>query len=513
MIDPREALNVRHGFWKGITGQNLGATFEQKKETRRSQVPLVVDYNSLFGSDFVRCIDDIRRYIPSSLQNISLKGPPILDKMAGSVTPIDRPSPEVEILDSAADAYSFRRHLNPPADKTLAQLQEWLVSVSSVATVAYWNDRWQSRFDEASNAEGQLIVQSLFWQSLRRLESISSDKDMTDNMRDAYIVLDIADGNRESVDRSDAQHASALFSNDVFSKFADANARLSHLVQDCPRASALQESIYTKQSVLFYELFTNEEFCRYVEDVMLVDTYRTQDILSQFDKSKAKQCLDLSTRAELFDKKTIVRLRLTDWQVRELFVPVANLENILTKWQLYVYHQRRQKFSDDEPGKPPALDLSMVEAVTSDALNAPGETENEGNLTGLFFDFEAYLGELTKTAATTANMTLPISSPTKRHQTGVSTPSTHKGGKPLQKRRPLQDRRPMPEVAPILSGPVPTPAKMTLFSGKKYTKRACSQNDERGPKVLKLGDWTREDFAEQLKSSREEMKTQLMEED
>ncbi|KAI1748333.1 hypothetical protein F4782DRAFT_534559 [Xylaria castorea] len=97
IIDSREALDVRHSFREGPTSQNLGEVFEHKKDVRQAEVPLLVDYNRLFGSDFVRCIVDIRRYIPSLLQDISLKGSP-----ADRATPADSATPEVDIPDSPA---------------------------------------------------------------------------------------------------------------------------------------------------------------------------------------------------------------------------------------------------------------------------------------------------------------------------------------------------------------------------------------------------------------------------
>ncbi|KAI1181896.1 hypothetical protein F5B17DRAFT_423012, partial [Nemania serpens] len=48
MLEPRELLHVRHGFWSGINHGNLHHVF-QTEEPRRSEVAFLADYSLLFG--------------------------------------------------------------------------------------------------------------------------------------------------------------------------------------------------------------------------------------------------------------------------------------------------------------------------------------------------------------------------------------------------------------------------------------------------------------------------------
>lgn len=66
-----DEIDVREGFWKGITKNDVDAIFQLPK-TRYSEVPLVADYTRLFGPDFVSARKDIRPFLPPWAEELHL---------------------------------------------------------------------------------------------------------------------------------------------------------------------------------------------------------------------------------------------------------------------------------------------------------------------------------------------------------------------------------------------------------------------------------------------------------
>lgn len=76
MLQPRTTLNVQDGgFWDGIKLGNLYEAFSLA-EPREATVPMYADYNRLFGADFMNCRKDMRPYLPSWAENLSLREKP-----------------------------------------------------------------------------------------------------------------------------------------------------------------------------------------------------------------------------------------------------------------------------------------------------------------------------------------------------------------------------------------------------------------------------------------------------
>lgn len=59
-----EEVQVRDGFWKGLTRDDIALIF-QPNDPRPSELPLAADYDALFGSDFVSARENIRPFLPA----------------------------------------------------------------------------------------------------------------------------------------------------------------------------------------------------------------------------------------------------------------------------------------------------------------------------------------------------------------------------------------------------------------------------------------------------------------
>lgn len=66
VLQNRQALHVRDGFWEGVDSNNLHTIFATEViEVRRKEAGLLLDYDSIFGRNFVACRKDIRPFVHS----------------------------------------------------------------------------------------------------------------------------------------------------------------------------------------------------------------------------------------------------------------------------------------------------------------------------------------------------------------------------------------------------------------------------------------------------------------
>jgi hypothetical protein len=87
MMAPRWALDVTEGFWKGINAGNVEDVF-RRPPRRNPDVELAVDYERVFGADFLRCRQSMPEFLPQWAQHLTLSGEPELDDLgeAGDCT-------------------------------------------------------------------------------------------------------------------------------------------------------------------------------------------------------------------------------------------------------------------------------------------------------------------------------------------------------------------------------------------------------------------------------------------
>lgn len=108
MSEARETLNVREGYWKGITCENVGSIFVPEDAPRVAQVDLLLDYNRLFGKEFPRFRQDIRPCLPNTpwAQSIKLLREPSDDEDNDDGMAVEDQRPENPVLRETASSGS-----------------------------------------------------------------------------------------------------------------------------------------------------------------------------------------------------------------------------------------------------------------------------------------------------------------------------------------------------------------------------------------------------------------------
>ncbi|KAI4599625.1 hypothetical protein KJ359_001722 [Pestalotiopsis sp. 9143b] len=152
MLDqPREELDAQDGFWKGLNKTNL------------EHITVVGLETELFEQQST-------------------------DSDGG--TPAPTPAPELLNHDTCS---AFQKHLQSPCTKTQAELHGWLANKLSGESriIGGWVKYWVYRIDKAAHYEEQLIVQSLFQQSLNVLYRLYDATDVSETTADIYILSDM----------------------------------------------------------------------------------------------------------------------------------------------------------------------------------------------------------------------------------------------------------------------------------------------------------------------------------
>jgi hypothetical protein len=212
LTQERDSLHVQHGFWRGITAENLLEVFAPQDE-RVAEVELLVDYTQLFGGAFVQARNDIRTFLPAWAQDrihleedtnqsdarsglhdsrdiagrVRANGTPRLStRLRGhmqGVTGVSSTSgddtvaatsnivvkPEVPQEDILALGDCLAVDTLVPAPATQKDNEHWLLeklSHSPSGPLQNWCQHWVRRMDEVHSYQEQVITQSLFLQSV-----------------------------------------------------------------------------------------------------------------------------------------------------------------------------------------------------------------------------------------------------------------------------------------------------------------------------------------------------------
>ncbi|KAK7735965.1 hypothetical protein SLS63_003483 [Diaporthe eres] len=80
MMAPQWALDVTEGFWKGINAGNVEDMF-RRPPRRNPEGELAVDYDRVFGADFLRCRQNMPEFLPQWAQHLILSGEPDLSDL------------------------------------------------------------------------------------------------------------------------------------------------------------------------------------------------------------------------------------------------------------------------------------------------------------------------------------------------------------------------------------------------------------------------------------------------
>lgn len=368
MMQNPETLDVQEGYWKGLNTTNLNAAF-RPSVARTAAVSLLADYSALFGPNFLRCRQDIRPFLPPKYaQRLTLTGPP---------SPIEEGTPP-SVPSEAQLVEALRKPLETM--KRAEGLQEWLLTKlahegDDDEVLQAWCDHWASRIGSAEHYQQQLLLSSLFMQSLRRLEGLSG-RVFTDVVTtEAYMLLDIADGEltpqcrclKEGSPPDEPDLVEALKDlalSPVYTSYASARERLVSLIGTAQPADKVFKQIHTHDIRFHHRLLQHSSLHHHWKDVIVLDRLRLLDVIQCFDDSKSRRVVKVAAEGVsisaasgrpdyLLEDQSVKDLKLTNWQLRLLMVPDAEPSRILTREQLALF---RHEALDDMY----LLDLSRV---------------------------------------------------------------------------------------------------------------------------------------------------------
>lgn len=364
MLQDRDTLEVREGFWKGITAKNFHTCFITEKN-RPKNLPLLAPYTQLFKC-FAAARTNMRPDLPT---NLTFR----LDQ-----TPMDL-GDIGNINGNGTPARTLRGHLYPdPKAKPQDELEKWLIdnlasSRLPVTVATQWCRDWATRISQAENYEVQSIRRSLFEQSLRRLESIATARDAVGvatgvgtHVVEAYLLLDKGDLELKQPAELEDPYGKRTVNDKIqsYQSYKETAAQLCRAVQS-QHARDLVARIATQQGQYFFSILKRPDLHSLWNEVILLDTGRIQAILQRHDEAQQRREM-MELHENLLRDDKIKSLQLTAWQIRNLALP-CELSQVLTKDQLQVV--------DPEPGPSGMefIDVSKVLPVTPRRDPRPGE--------------------------------------------------------------------------------------------------------------------------------------------
>ncbi|RWA10339.1 hypothetical protein EKO27_g4766 [Xylaria grammica] len=502
MIRPRNTLAVKHGFWEGISTDNIYDVFAAE-EPRAPQFRFLADYTVLF-SQFEACQSDIRPFVQDWARKISLEAPRQSPALVGNSHAAE-PSTEADTIsghppDSNAsggcDMSSDQDLAGGERDKTGAaepthaldslrmqltsysegcDLQQWLfdklLENKDGEVLSYWCYYWQGRIDAVKNLQDQLITRSLFEQSLQRLKSLYSDA----SVAEAYMLLDKADEALAVPITDTREFLQSIQAIESCHKWLEARADLRALVgTGTSHIKDIEKRLAAHQACFLYDLMRLSPFHDHWSNVMAFDTKRIRVAVEDARRpvpQKDQQWWRDSTHL-LFNEETIRMLKLTNWQLVMLF---SGSCDPLTAVQARVF---RQKFVPEAQQDAADFSIFTPKSVVPDRISNDAIHSQHGSLYKLFGQVEEF--------------GLPTPVP--------STPTELEGSS-----RTLS--RISREPSPPPKRPR-TPFKKNVFAGRVHVpaKRAYSP-DQPADKSLKL--LTKADLLEELAAARAYCEPQL----
>lgn len=396
ILSPRDKLAVRRGFWAGLTGDDL--TMFQTDEPRVSDLPLALDYRKILGKDFVRAREDIRPFLPTwaAALGLCLSGEPAglaeLSRLDGPVVPdgssgpdgsdqprrtsagADRPASEtIEVL-ALPD---LGEHLSTGAEVAPAELQGWLLRElggcgEEGVFLPTWCKFWVEKMDGARHYRDQVILQSLFIQSIRRLYSLSRSADA--GWADIYMLLDMEDNTPRTLDAESRVRISRLQQVPSYRPLMDAKAQLLDLARDQSRRDHLRRA-FDEQMSCFDGMIKDQILNQKVKRAINFDAARTRTII------RAAAPPSPPSPAGPIESSHVTSLLLTKWQLRGLAVAELGAGQVLTDSQARIYQR--------DAGRPltPASDTpDVVRATEAVAVGQEVAAEKREMLRKLFGD-------------------------------------------------------------------------------------------------------------------------------
>lgn len=425
LTQDREILDVREGFWKGVNASNLYKIFSREEE-REAEVELLADYDTLFR-EFMLAQKDIRPY----LQEWARGAVPSRNSSRTRATSINVvqsvQSSDEEVRDdqghvddrgdqgrkfSAQNVDLFRKYWNPPAptnqeevDQESRHLAAWLAErLASVdgqgEPLPKWCLHWRTRLDDVQSYQEQMIIQSLFRQSVRRLYSlhaISTKVSCIQSMAATqhpekphfaapldvlYMVADMEDRElRPPLEARLARRTASFFQAlPLYRTLEQATRRLIHLTESASPCSGVVKDMAKKafqgqMSMLYYT--TTTSFSEYFYGIMAFEILRKYSLIEGLDDVSVTDEVEWwrARRDLLFSPNVISSLKLTAWQLQAFLLPGADCRHVLTHWQDLVF---RSSFCESgwkdmtpvkmENIKPMPLTHDHLTNITSDSM-------------------------------------------------------------------------------------------------------------------------------------------------
>ena len=413
MTEARETLEVREGFWKGLTSKNITEVFAPENDPCRTESCLFMDFDGVFGSWFMLCRRDIRPYLPNHAWRSQIIVPsPIEDSDLFSDvedTADNEPDSDAEntppASSSSSSAFSVQKstgaetpgnsldglkilpHLDPEAAST-ADVKAWLAKIAAGSThnsvLFQWCTVWAERARDAQDFQDQLLVHSLILQSLRRLKSLysSGPPSSTRVAVEAYMLLEIGDVQSQPCPtQEDIEQLGTCALYKTCAELHDEfKLRVCTNTTDMPSGVAtMLDQIFERQAAHIISIIKTQRSQRVIHALML-EKNRTKAQLEIFWSRTGRN--PSYPHVKLWEKHVVAALKLTDWQLRESFRPAASLEQVLTNWQLSVYNEwfgtasGAEDFSDIPPfgyrdvcGLPGAEKQDSLAIVLSDLMD------------------------------------------------------------------------------------------------------------------------------------------------
>lgn len=251
--------------------------------------------------------------------------------------------------------------------------QQWLVRRLASSSpsedqslIMKWCTHWARSISRAENSQDQVISQSLFLQSVRRLHAIHTmvpalssvqriaasqhpeNPDFQTPLDQLYMVVDICDSKRRpSIDDLLVSQTSEFFNTlPAYRALRDANTQHARLITKTPPPCSqvvenLMQDLSTAQSNALYYITTSALYTDYFFGVLGFETLRTRMLVESFESNMNHEnnAFWRRHRDALLRPEMMACLKLTDWQRRVLLLPGAD-GHVLTNWQSLLFRSR-----------------------------------------------------------------------------------------------------------------------------------------------------------------------------
>lgn len=533
MLNPDDTLDVRDGFWKGLDSHTLHTCF-RPAEPPTTKTQLFADYDLLFGPNFYQLRRDMRPHLPEWAKHLTLDEEPAVD------------SDDVEVIQEKGRGHELHGILQGGTE-TPGVLQGWLIEQLVIgdlddAVLVKWCAHWVGRVRDAEGREEQVILRSLFLQSLRILRGLTvsgfthNPEATASATTTAYMLLDMEDSGLEVRTHNPPATVQKMMKAPTFSRYTAKVAELSGLAGT--RSKDIDE-MATRQGVFFWELMRHGSFAEYSNHVVEFDTLRVETLIlaarASTDEGADDQLSSFGDRGSLM---------LTHWQDLQLLTPGAKLHTILTQQQLQVFRQEGDygmHFIDLTETLPAAL------PVGPEGLGLENEDPDKGQMIRTLFGTAGRMSsESTPTSQTPSTQTSPKTQATETSHCSKPTRTTRAASaaeaavttqpddtilvEQVQPARPTSTPTPTPTPGP--QAPASTPSRLfqspsgrpTPSSGsigarhptppahpmlklfRDNTQAGVKRSADGTPKTLKIWEMTRQDLREELTSGMEGVK-------